>query len=190
MKIIVPYTDLNEWTELLTKTEHPETQFIDVSGSLEDYYHLMVKTWREQETFILMEHDALCWPGALQQLWDCPEPFCMFQTPMTWYLGEWQLHNGPAKFHKSLMERFPTHMDEVNSRDWHNVYYWLYEQLQHPKGIVVHIHTPPVIHLNANRFTNEWNGRYTGTPTHTGRQLNEQNGKQAGTRREGSKDTI
>jgi hypothetical protein len=34
--------------------------------------------WDEGKTFINVEHDTAFWPGALEEIWDCPEPLCIF----------------------------------------------------------------------------------------------------------------
>jgi hypothetical protein len=42
------------------------------------YWNLFVTLWREGEPFVLVEHDIVVRPSTIQQLEDCPRPWCGF----------------------------------------------------------------------------------------------------------------
>lgn len=46
----------------------------DFAGS--GYADLTRKWWLEGEPFIVVEHDVVPWPGAIEALIECPEPWC------------------------------------------------------------------------------------------------------------------
>src|SRR5438105_15243079 len=85
MKVIIPYTPqrlVGGHLRGLTATTAAfgvsvDARLVDVSGSDFDYYGLMKALWAQQETFIIVEHDALPSSGTLPELWKCPESWCM-----------------------------------------------------------------------------------------------------------------
>lgn len=53
-----------------------------MNGALDAEYaydRLIRRLWSEGQPFVLVEHDILPWPGAVQQLWECDRPWCAFQ---------------------------------------------------------------------------------------------------------------
>lgn len=82
LKVVCPYTNLLQFaTEFFLRLEEPDTRFVDVSHSDMAYFDLFEKLWSEKETFIIVEHDVVIWPGALHEMYDCPELFCAYQAP-------------------------------------------------------------------------------------------------------------
>lgn len=162
MKLICPFTDLQEETEQAL-AEYP-TQYVDVSGSVEDYFWLYYRLWKEGEPFMVVEHDHRPWPGALKELWDCPEEFCAFEVPMSTYAnGQIMYAIGPLKYSANIIERFPNLWEnsKPNDRYWTNAAEWGYTRLGRP-----HIHTPPCDHFNPERMSMDWNSYVTYRKVH------------------------
>lgn len=81
MKIYVPYTRLGEATRCFLKSPHTApvpVVMVDVSCSEWAYNDYLIEVWAEGEDFINFEHDIVPWPGAIQELLDCPKPWCFF----------------------------------------------------------------------------------------------------------------
>lgn len=73
MNVFVPYTKLERITKrALHGTHFHAVELIDA----ESYYDYFVQRWAEGKPFINVEHDVVPWPGAIDDLWNCPEPWC------------------------------------------------------------------------------------------------------------------
>lgn len=78
-------------------------------------YDFMVERWRARETFVMVEHDIVPWPGAIQGIWDCPEPYCARPYRILDYvMGCW----GCTKFDASMMERWADLIECAGRREW------------------------------------------------------------------------
>jgi hypothetical protein len=155
MKIICPYTTLTEGTEMVLKAEHRnEVEFVDVSATQESYFWLMHRCWKEAQTFVVIEHDIVPWPGAIRAIHDCESILCAYQAPIGTFNGEYSgLGLGVWKLGKSLLEKFPDHLDDPTlTRLWHKVDGEMISRLVYDKGIEIHYHHPPVVHLSKQRF--------------------------------------
>ena len=81
MKIIVPYANNVSDPEIHYCVKlnfellgiDPEWIRMDEPNS---YSLLINRLWQENEKFIIVEHDVIPWRGAIESIWDCPEPFC------------------------------------------------------------------------------------------------------------------
>lgn len=72
MKIYVPYTKLSEATQIALVGY----DYIPVDVSVRGYSDFLLERWREGESFINIEHDVVPWPGAIEAIAECPEPWC------------------------------------------------------------------------------------------------------------------
>ena len=107
------------------------------------YWQLLTDLWSKSESFILLEHDVIPWPGSIQLLNDCPEGWCVHEYPY----GEpsqliWAL--GACKFSAEFIARYEVSVPQLR-----------WEQLDHfPRGILFkhlvkgspHIHEPAFAH--------------------------------------------
>src|SRR2546430_9891304 len=109
MNIYCPYTRLQTATEITLRIEEPQTKFIYVGHSEVDYYMMMLETWLTAETFIIVEHDIVIYPGALKSLWSCPCEMCAYEAPNS--VSSKGL--GCLKYDKRLMQRFPNLFQEA-----------------------------------------------------------------------------
>lgn len=152
MKVVCPYTELNPATEYVLNIEpQTEVKFVDVSGWEEAYFWLMYKYWKQGETFIVVEHDIVPWPGALRSLDRCEAPLCAYMAPHAPMIEDFSYGLGLVKYGKALMDKFPDHLDNPTTRVWYNVAYELTDRLN-KAGVEYHYHSPPVIHINSKRF--------------------------------------
>jgi len=153
MKIICPYTKLNQVTEFALRTEHRyDVEFVNVSNSDYAYFNLVYKLWEEKETFVIIEHDIVPWPGALKKIYWCPRPLCIYLAPHGMGENSYSLGWGISKYSKKLIKDHPFHLhDSKLTREWHHLDGELVTRLIE-NGTQLHIHHPPVLHLNPNRF--------------------------------------
>lgn len=122
MRVVVAYCSLHPETKAAVEAalrEGDEVVWADTSASDIAYYELLADQWREGKTFVLLEQDKLPKPGALRELYDCPEPWCTYPVPMA--------HNGqPAsfvtlsctKFAAELMLDWPDTIERAGQRDY------------------------------------------------------------------------
>ncbi len=75
MNIHVPYTKLQPVT--IQALAGYQVTLAKVEGPY-GYRSYFRDRWRAGETFISVEHDVVPWPGALEQLWACPELWCVY----------------------------------------------------------------------------------------------------------------
>jgi hypothetical protein len=144
VNIIIPHVQLHPLLpQLLSRYGHAPT-YIDVSASSDAYWNLLNDLWQKGETFILVEHDILPWPGALEELWQCPGLWCANSYDQR---GIGIYHSfGCTKFSAELIRRLP----DVWSRIGHH---WSrldseFEWQACQAGLRPHPHRPPVIHLH------------------------------------------
>jgi hypothetical protein len=105
------------------------------------YDALIRRLWAEGRPFILVEHDVLPWPGAVQQLWTCDRPWCAYEYFM---LGELCVALGCTKFDPARLGPCPL-PDEPT--DWHRMDWYVIDTLT-TRYHSAHLHEPAVSHLN------------------------------------------
>ncbi len=118
MNVLVPHIGhAVELAETLSNQGIRAT-FIDTSDP-EGYYQMLSRAWRHGQTFILIEQDKIPAPGAVSELWDCPEPWCSFPVSMR---GTVETSPYPSlsctKFDAVLMEADPFLMLDVGEVDF------------------------------------------------------------------------
>jgi hypothetical protein len=110
-----------------------------------DYWKLFCELWREGKTVVLIEHDVLPWPGAIEELLACPALWCSCSYRIN---GGYGIHHafGCTKISADFMQLLPDVWQRIINREWHA----LDSQLCHAAlqaGQVPHPHRPPAIHL-------------------------------------------
>ncbi len=117
----------------------------------ESYYGLMVEQWRKGETFTVVEHDIVCWPGAIQELANCPEQWCTlpYYCSVGWIIDGL----GCTKFGESLIARHPNFFEEpFPDCCRHTKHYCGLDRLiahrMEDLGLKPHVHGPGVVNLN------------------------------------------
>lgn len=144
--IIVPYSLTNGTTAVLDAVKlnlsiqglRPTMVKLERDFS---YDQLFRGLWEKGEPFILVEHDIVPWPGAVQQLWDCPEPWCGFPYSV---FGELRSYLGCTKFDPRRLGACPLPEELVS---WQVMDKQIERTLLSQK-FAGHLHGPAVSHLN------------------------------------------
>jgi hypothetical protein len=116
----------------------------------ESYWSLLCGLWLEQQSFIIVEHDIVPWPGAIEEIWNCPLPWCAFSyhrhvSELRRGVGDYHGF-GCVKFSAELMKRLPEVWTKCERRHWSKLDTH-FEHFTYVAGIRPHHHRPPVIHL-------------------------------------------
>lgn len=150
MKIYIPALQEDCPAHLALKQEGVEHE-IECVPRYDPYYYsiLLARLWRRGIGFVILEHDVVPWPGALNELAYCPNEWCTFPFPKFGEMLEGGL--GCVKFSDSLVTRFPKLYE-----NWFNTHWKLVDgrMLSSIAG-VLHgpqpcIHNPPVAHVRSN----------------------------------------
>lgn len=168
MKLVIPYTKLELATELylLDKTVESfefEVEYKDVSSDHWAYTRVLEELWEQGESFVLMEHDIVPWPGAMSAIAKCHFPWCFYgYTPDTDYLGNRAAPFGLVKFSKDFIQRYYdvwTEMRSYYKSDYEYVWMehdkWLLQYVVPRKGsnscdsYRPHQHSPSVFNANS-----------------------------------------
>lgn len=157
MKVVCCYTALNPTVRL----SHPDgVIYHDCNGSVDNYHNYFVYEWQKGERFINVEHDVIVPPNRLQELWDCPKPWCIIPYPYTGHPDKYLTYSlGVAKFHESLMCYFPTLIMDLETdaltdpfKNYPPRHFMvLADRIAlrlYSYGYVQHEHWPPVEHLH------------------------------------------
>lgn len=143
--IFVPYTQIQPaTTACLEGYAYIPVEMVDEFA----YGRYFQQRWSVGKPFINCEHDTVFWDGALEQLWDCHEPLCIFGHRPDEDLNVVGAILGLVKFSENLIRQIPTmwEKDLTWLRCDANVS-WHIKQA----GIKIHQHYPHVTNANPNR---------------------------------------
>jgi hypothetical protein len=145
MNVVVPYTNLHPTTEFVLRPYRPT--YIDVSET-DGYLKLLRSLWHQGETVILVEHDVVPWPGALDEISHCP---------CEWGSYSYHMHGGIGIYHGFGCTKLSAEMMRQTPEVWASWASWnmLDQKLlfhARSKGFEPHTHRPPVTHLNPNHY--------------------------------------
>ena len=105
------------------------------------YDQLFRALWADGYAFVLIEHDIVAWPGAVQQIWSCDHAWC--GCPY-YVFGELRSYLGCTKFDPRRLGSCPVSGELKN---WQLLDQIIERELitrQYQK----HLHQPAVTHLN------------------------------------------
>jgi hypothetical protein len=151
-KVIVPYTEIHPLVkEVLDKEGVEYVRMIDK----ESYWRLLCDLWALGEDVVIVEHDIIPWPGAIDELLKCPAGWCTYTYEMKEGFG---VHHafGCAKLGATLMSELPDVWKNVGTTYWRTLDSQLCDYAQR-HAIIPHPHRPPVTHL---RGMNIYKGLY------------------------------
>lgn len=156
--MVVPYASLYPETRAALAADGWDAEYADVSGSVTAYADLLESVWALGETVIVVEQDIVPWPGALAILRDCPSPWCGFAYELGTGYEAWL---GCTKFEGRLMLAHPDAFalidampsDGVHPRLWSRLDTRLTAVLLGRGADPIHVHWPPVGHLNPDQKT-------------------------------------
>lgn len=146
--IYIPYVDATETVSLQSAILHQYgLEFLHYRIDRDDqdgYRKFMAQRWERGETFVIIEHDILPWPGAVQELLACE---CVWGTYSYYTNGGIGVSHmlGCTKITNRLIAALPNIWKEPR------VWYELDSHLMFTAreiGIEPHLHRPAVIHLN------------------------------------------
>lgn len=145
LNIFLPFTEIQPATQIaLIGYDYIPVKMEGEYG----YSDFFKRRWQDGNSFINVEHDCVPWPGAIEELADCPEKWCAFNYGLPnhrknpHFGDELAIPLGCTKIGKALIESTPDLWDEPIN--------WLYCDQQLPKtGNKVHQHYPGIV--NANR---------------------------------------
>lgn len=121
---------------------------IDAVVMQDDYHYsrLLTDLWKRQESFIIVEHDVVPWPGAIYSMLDCPEQWCAYSYPRA--PGDLIEALGCIFIDESLIKENVDLHKYWNHVAWNQLDGAVISQLLRV-GYKPHVHTPPVAHAKA-----------------------------------------
>lgn len=103
--VVVPYTRPPAWpwpdaSKLVTRP-----RYVDVSSSEDAYWQLLSSLWADGQDVVIVEHDVIPDADAIEDLLDCPEPWCAQPYPYVYDRLNWGL--ACTMFTATAMKRVP-----------------------------------------------------------------------------------
>ena len=163
MKLVVPHTGVRPTTQLyLDQLEVldpvvQEVEYKDVSSDHWAYTRVLEQEWQQRESFVLMEHDTIPWPGAITQIWRCPYDWCFYgYTPDIDLVENGCAPFGLVKIGAPIIKTFPEvwskmreYYDEDYELAWMYHDIWMFDYIVNKlKGPKPHQHYPSVFNAN------------------------------------------
>jgi len=131
----MPYTNLREEAVVAVEESGHDLLRVDVSGSDDAYWELLNDLWTTGKTFVIVEHDIVVPPTAIDELLNCPGEWCGFATP---YVGTLWAGLSCTKFEGTLLKDFPDLMEIVatmsdvghDQKHWCRLDAWMHHVLE------------------------------------------------------------
>jgi hypothetical protein len=153
--ILVPYANAGAW-ELQAVRRNLDVQglaydAVDVSGSNTAYPDAVRARWDTGEDLVIIEHDILPWPGAIDELLACPFDLCglpyvehsTFATALgCTRIGQRVQSSTEIPLTTTTQGPPFEHPVTWNTLDWD-----LFSVVQ-SAGFRLDVHAPPVVHLH------------------------------------------
>ena len=108
--VVMAYTNLQEQAVAAVKESGHDLITVDVSGSDDAYWNLFDQLWKAKQTFVVVEHDIVVSPDAIDELLMCASPWCGFVMP---YCGTWYSGLSCTKFEASILKAHPKALQKV-----------------------------------------------------------------------------
>jgi hypothetical protein len=144
VNVVVPWTYLDPETEAALP---PGAKLVWTGGSRYAYHDLLDWLWEEADTVLLVEHDIVPPPGALEEMAACPHEWCA----VPYRCGDLLMTAlGCTKIDGALMARCPDVISRIQHREWWNLDTQIVATLRR-QGAAEHIHQPPARHLKYDR---------------------------------------
>lgn len=143
-RIFLPYTNLQPATliSLIGYDYRP----VKLEGEY-DYSNYFKQRWEEKEKFISIEHDMVIWPGAIEAIWDCPNPICAYGLSLPIHRKE-VFSDNPRVIRPGVI-KFEKEVFSVNPKLWDEPVTWsMVDQHLSKCGVKVHQHFPGVVNAN------------------------------------------
>lgn len=147
MDVWVPFTRVQPATEVvLLRVTHRRWPIAGEDGYWEFWRH----RWAGQRGFVNLEHDVVPWPGAMEAMWVCSEPWCAYGYDPNDLFAD-HAHTlfpylGCVKIGAALIAGTP-HMWDGPPARWDELDKHLAGRAREA-GFDVHQHWPPVVNAN------------------------------------------
>lgn len=159
LTVLVPYVAgmLHPATRRLLRLHVPSGTLIDWReidrADNEAYWRLLAESWRQPGSTLIVEHDIGIRAGVIEELADCPEPYCGFPYPLD--RGVMLACLGCTRFRSCLKAAEPDLLgvvgevagDGLPARDWRRLDVRTGDELKR-RGYAMHVHQPPVRHYH------------------------------------------
>ncbi len=146
MTVIVPFTRL-EVPVQAALDGRDDVAFAYVGTSDDAYWRLLRDVWGRGETFVIVEHDVVAPPGAIEAMLACPRRWCAVPYPD---IGTLNVGHGLTKYDASLLADYPTLVADLHAsaQHWRYLDSWVQSQLHaHFGEPLPHWHWPAADHL-------------------------------------------
>ena len=154
MLVVVPFALSSAWAlhaaKLALAQDGVAARFAFMDRE-EAYYNLLAALWKLGESFLIVEHDIVVWPGAVAELENCPEPWCTlpYYCSVGWITDGLGCTKFGAHFLREhpdfLLEPFPSCCQHTRN------FCGLDRTIAHRAmelGLQPHVHRPGVSNLN------------------------------------------
>jgi hypothetical protein len=142
-RVVVPYTEsMHPLVTQLLQRYGIKADYQRVDGD-DGYRLLMQQLWKDGQTVIVIEHDIIPWPGAIEELLLCQCHWGTYSYHINGGVGVSHML-GCAKLTAEVMEALPNVWSEWTH--WSMVDRKLFFAAQ-GIGLEPHLHRPAVIHL-------------------------------------------
>lgn len=146
MKVFIPYTEQHPATDIALWDYDPE--YARIYGKY-GYGRFFADRWKEGAGFVNVEHDVVPWPGAIELLTGCPQPWCGFAyTDHRWDEHPELVHGVPLgcmKIGAELIAATPDIWKQII--DWSHCDVHLFAEAR-KAGFWPHQHFPGVVNAN------------------------------------------
>ena len=157
MRVVVPYVSLWPETKAALDATGRTIEYVNLGrDNMTAYGDLLANVWHEGRGFLVVEQDIVPFPGAMDELEACPEPWC--GRPY-WIGTQFDAYLGFTKFSDALVREQPGVTDAIDQlpfdgtpkRYWGRLDTRLSQVLRDNYGLHIHKHYPCVEHLNPDK---------------------------------------
>lgn len=153
MRVVVPYVKLYAETRDALVEDGVLADYVSMAGDGTAYHGLLESLWADGDGFIIVEQDIVVRPGVIAELEACQRDWCGFTYALSSGYGAYL---GCTKFSRRLLQDHPgvfsaiaaLPFDGTPRRYWGRLDTRLKQVLEDNEGQRMHIHEPPVLHLN------------------------------------------
>lgn len=115
-----------------------------------DYGDALAAMWSRGEGFVVIEHDVVPWPGAMEAWASCEHPWCTYRYPFA--PGKIRNALGCVRFSDELVRAHPDLPEQWQGAHWNEMDGRVYRAV---KGVLgtredPHLHEPPLAHVKAH----------------------------------------
>jgi len=160
MRILIPAINNNDPPAAVAlRAEGLEPEVWNVGINAKAYSKILFEYWNDHEGFIVVEHDIIPWPGALEKLWACKQLWCGHSYPLH-AQGLFGGYLGCTKFSAELCDTYPKVMNRAWEESWQKIDGYVLTELRKLTGNdCFHLHFPPCAHIRELPKLSEMNKR-------------------------------